>query len=166
MNPNDLIVGHLTSETSWFAVAVPSTSQQQTKPSIFLFDTSKVASKPIEILLDLYATSLANQLKHPNTEHKRSFDWLNSVEEETSNEGPLCEIHSLCTSTSFDECTVTLRGERIVGILCTGVGVDENRLKSMESQEDISNMETSTSKRRPFLLVHHIGLLLVVEKMR
>lgn len=68
-----------------------------------------------------------------SSETKSSFDWLNKVEEEEGNrssEEPLCQVKALCTTTMLDEFTVTLRGEKIVGVLCTAVAVDENRLKS------------------------------------
>lgn len=122
-------------ETNWFAVSIPSTTNsQQNKPSIFLFDTAKVANKPIEILLDLYATCMVDKMglmgeSFVSMESKRSFDWLNSVEEKVVSNEPLCQVKAMCTSTSFDECTVTLRGERIVGVLCTAVSVDENRIR-------------------------------------
>jgi hypothetical protein len=143
---DELILGHVTSETSWFSVAVPPLPGHS-KPSIFLFDTTKVASRPIEILLDLYATCMVDTmgLQRTNTtaaessdvsEQKRSFEWLSSVDEIAASENdlniyrqPLCEISALCTTTAFDECTVTLHGERIVGVLCTAVAVDEARLK-------------------------------------
>lgn len=133
MDPNNLIVGQTVGETIWIAVAAPSPSiSQQNKPSIFLFDTSKVAGRPIEILLDLYATCMANQMNLVSSNEqgkRRSFDWLNSVESDVTSKESLCEITALCTTTTFDECTITLRGEKIVGILCTAVSVDENRLK-------------------------------------
>lgn len=183
LNSNDLIIGHLTPESTWFSVAIPSTSS---KPSIFLFDTMKVAAKPIEILLDLYATCMVEQLglSQPiaNTTHKRSFDWLNSVEMGAEDSEPLCQIKAMTTSSSFDECTVTLRGEKILGVLVSSVAVDENQLKC-EFEGRIEVIETASSaiqvddkdpklintptstplKRRPFILVHHIGNFILMR---
>ena len=62
-------------------------------------------------------------------ESKRSIDLSNSVEEKTTGNEPLCQVKAMSMSTAFDECTITLRGERIVGVLCTAVSVDENRMK-------------------------------------
>jgi hypothetical protein len=135
LNAQELVLSQVKPETSWVAVAIPSSANnQQNKPSIFLFDTSKVASKPIEILLDLYATCMVDKMGlmgegTSSAEPKSSFDWLNSMEAKAIGNEPLCQVNAMCTSTAFDECTVTLRGERIVGVLCTAVAVDENRMK-------------------------------------
>lgn len=84
-------------------------------------------------MLDLYATCMVDQIGLSNrigsTGHRRSFDWLSSIENQSENQEPLCQIKAMTTSSSFDECTITLRGEKILGVLISSVGVDEKQLK-------------------------------------
>ncbi|CAD5206748.1 unnamed protein product [Bursaphelenchus okinawaensis] len=181
---DDVIMGNSHPNCSWVATAV-SPLPGHSKPSIFLFEMDKVSQKPIEILLDLYATCMAGSLE--NTEDLRkgtgAFDWLNSVNDISNmmdntrkNDTPLCNITSLCTTSSLDDNVQITNNDKIVAMLCTSVLVDEFRLKKSLSDETIGeevinlnaintfceatridemNAE-ATIKRRPFILVHHI----------
>uniref|UniRef100_A0A1I7RY28 Baculoviral IAP repeat-containing protein 6 n=1 Tax=Bursaphelenchus xylophilus TaxID=6326 RepID=A0A1I7RY28_BURXY len=142
--------------------------------------------RPVEILLDLYATCMAGSLQSRPEEPRKStgaFDWLNSVNDianiidgNQKSESPLCTITSLCTTSSLDENVQITSSDKIIALLCTSVLVDETRLKKSLSNEasveEVLTLNTINTfcettridefdygvevPRRPFILVHHV----------
>lgn len=160
VDASDLILGNLSPSCNWVAVAAPPLPNRK-KPSIFLFDLNKVSQKPIEILLDLYASCMANSLSLEAEETSRrsgaAFGWLNSVDEMITAEGapqsavldssqsaPLCVVTSLCTNTAFDG-KVEVGNESILAILCTAVAVDDAKLKKCKSYHWCFHIVSSTA---------------------